>query len=117
MHSRSGHLDQAGVHEQLDPGAFQRPRELAQVVVSGGIVAGHRDRVATHSADDLSHLAQVAEHGNPVDDWHRQFGGGQADTDHFHASVRLSLNPLAELLRSTEAADHNNVSEAASAAL
>ena len=55
--------------------------------------------------------------GTPVDDGPGQFGGGQAEADHFHARVRLSLNPLAELLRRTEAADHDNVAEAASVAL
>ena len=29
VHSRSGHLDQPGIHQQLDSGALQRPSELA----------------------------------------------------------------------------------------
>ena len=29
VHARSSHLDQAGIHQQLDPGALQRPGKLA----------------------------------------------------------------------------------------
>ena len=60
---------------------------------------------------------KAAEHRNPVHDGPGQLRGRQADADHFHARVRLALNPLAELLRRTEAADHDDVAETASAAL
>jgi hypothetical protein len=81
------------------------------------IVAGYRDGIATHSADNRRRLAQVAEHRNAIDDRPRQLRGWQADADNLHASVRLAPNPLAELLRRSEAADYKHMPQAASAAL
>jgi hypothetical protein len=34
---------------------------------------------------------------------------GQAQASHFHASIRLSLNVFAELLRSAEGARHDDI--------
>ena len=108
MQSWTCYLLEARVHQQLDICTLKRPRKFAQIIVARGIIAGHRNRVAPERTHDVGHLVEVAEHGNSVDDWLRQFLGWQADTNDLHSRVRLSLNPLDELLSRQRASSHDH---------
>ena len=61
VHPRTGHLDEARVHQQLDPGTLERPGELPEVAVPGGVAAGDGDGVRTVGADQLGHLLAEGE--------------------------------------------------------
>ena len=61
VHAWAGDLNQAGVDEHLDPGAFESPGERAKVMISSGAVGGDSDGVAVDPAYDCCDVLEVAE--------------------------------------------------------